>query len=147
MAVAEWEATEMESPAMKTLIATALFTLSIATAASTTAMAGDWTNSGMYNGYGASNMNSASSYSMRDSNGNLTMVNGQVTSAQYSQNSGAQSAYAGGVGMGGAETQTQATAIGNSLNVTVIGMHNTTIIDSSQINTGNQTATATVNSH
>jgi len=30
----------------------------------------------MYNGFGANNMNSASSYSMRDANGNLTMVNG-----------------------------------------------------------------------
>ena len=128
---------------MKTI--TALVVIALATA--TAARAGDWTNSGMYNGYGASNMNSAAAYSLRDPNGNLTMVNGQVTSAQYSANSGAQSAYAGGVGTGGAETQGQATAIGNSLNVTVIGMHNTTIIDSSQINTGNQTATATINSH
>ena len=143
MAVAEWGPTKLESPAMKTLIATALFTLTVATAA----QAGDWTNSGMYNGYGASNMNSQSAYSMRDPNGNLTMVDGRVTSAQYSQNSGAQSAYAGGVGMGGAENVGQATAIGNSLNVTVIGMHNTTIIDSSQINTGNQTATANINAH
>jgi holdfast attachment protein HfaA len=147
MAVAGWEATEMESPAMKKFAAIALFALASATAASTTAMAGDWTNSGMYNGYGASSMNSASAYSMRDANGNLTMVNGVPTSAQYSQNSGAQSAYSGGVGMGGAETQGQATAIGNSLNVTVIGTHNTTIIDSSQINTGNQTATASINAH
>ena len=106
-----------------------------------------WTNSAMYNGYGANNMNSASSYSMRDANGNLTMVNGQVTSAQYSANSGGQSAYAGGVGMGGANAYGQATAIGNSLNVTVIGSHNTTIIDSTQINTGNQTATAELNAH
>ena len=147
MAVAEWGPTEMESPAMIKITALVVFALTAATAASTTAMAGDWTNSGMYNGYGATSQNSASAYSMRDPNGNLTMVNGQVTSAQYSQNSGAQSAYSGGVGMGGAETQGQATAIGNSLNVTVIGMHNTTIIDSSQINTGNQTATASINSH
>ena len=133
----------MESPAMKKIAAIAFFALVVSTAA----QAGDWTNSGMYNGYGASNMNSASSYSMRDANGNLTMVNGVPTSAQYSANSGGQSAYAGGVGMGGAETQGQATAIGNSLNVTVIGTHNTTIIDSQQTNTGNQTATATLNSH
>ena len=142
MAVAEWGPTEMESPAMKKFAALVVFALATATAA----QAGDWTNSGMYNGYGATSQNSASAYSMRDPNGNLTMVNGQVTSAQYSQNSGGQSAYAGGVGMAGAETTGQATAIGNSLNVTVIGMHNTTIIDSSQINTGNQTATASINS-
>ena len=144
MAVAEWGPTELESPAMKPFAALVVFALTAATAA----QAGDWTNSGMYNGYGATNQNSASAYSMRDPNGNLTMVNGQVESAQYSQNSGGQSAYAGGVGMGGAGMVTgQATAIGNSLNVTVIGMHNTTIIDSSQINTGNQTASATINSH
>jgi holdfast attachment protein HfaA len=126
----------------KTLIVLTLIALG-----ASPALAGDWTNSGMYNGYGASNMNTASNYSMRDANGNLTMVNGQVTSAQYSANSGAQSAYAGGVGTGGANAYGQATAIGNSLNVTVIGSHNTTIIDSSQVNTGNQTATADLNTH
>ena len=48
---------------------------------------------------------------------------------------------------GAGPTYGQATAIGNSLNVTVLGSHNTTIIDSTQINNGNQTATATVNRH
>jgi holdfast attachment protein HfaA len=113
-----------------------------------TAWAGDWTNSGTYNGYGAGNMNSTSSYSMRDANGNLTMVNGQITPSIYSNASGSQYATAG-VGMAGAAGQAygQATAIGNSLNVTVVGMHNTTIIDNQQTNTGNQTATAAVNTH
>jgi holdfast attachment protein HfaA len=123
------------------------FTLTFAAfvLAATAAQAGDWTNSGMYNGYGAANQNAPSSYSMRDANGNLTMVNGQVTSSTYSSSSGAQYS-GGGVGMGGAgPTYGQATAIGNSLNVTVLGSHNTTIIDSSQINNGNQTATANVN--
>ena len=128
----------------KKMIALAVFAL---TASTMVAQAGDWTNASMYNGYGAATQNTASGYSMRDANGNLTMVNGQVTSAQYSNNSGGQSAYAGGVGTGSADAYGQATAIGNSLNVTVIGMHNTTIIDSSQINTGNQTATAELNSH
>jgi holdfast attachment protein HfaA len=115
--------------------------------AATAAEAGDWTNSAMYNGYGAANQNAASNYSMRDANGNLTMVNGQVTSSQYASQSGAQYA-GGGVGMGGAgPTYGQATAIGNSLNVVVLGSHNTTIIDSSQVNNGNQTATANVNRH
>jgi holdfast attachment protein HfaA len=117
------------------------------TASMASAQAGDWTSSAMYNGYGATSQNAPSSYSMRDANGNLTMVNGQITSAQYSQGSGAQYA-GGGVGMGGAgSAYGQATAIGNSLNVTVIGSHNTTIIDSSQINNGNQTATADLNQH
>ena len=63
------------------------------------------------------------------------------------QGSGAQSA-GGGVGTGGAgPTYGQATAIGNSLNVVVLGSHNTTIIDCQQINNGNQTATADLNRH
>jgi holdfast attachment protein HfaA len=112
------------------------------------AQAQTWTNSGMYNGYGANNMNSTSSYSMRDTNGNLTMVNGQLTPSIYSNASGSQFA-SSGVGTSGAagEAYGQATAIGNSLNVTVIGTHNTTIIDNQQTNTGNQTATAAVNTH
>jgi len=122
-------------------------TLTALVLAATAAQAGDWTNSSMYNGYGAANANAPSNYSMRDANGNLTMVNGQVTSSQYSSQSGAQYA-GGGVGMGGAgPTYGQATAIGNSLNVTVLGSHNTTIIDSTQINNGNQTATTNINRH
>ena len=123
------------------------FTLALAALAltATAAQAGDWTNSAMYNGYGAATQNAPSSYSMRDGNGNLTMVNGQVTSSTYAYASGAQYG-GGGVGTGGApQTYGQATAIGNSLNVTVIGSHNTTIIDSTQINNGNQTATANLN--
>jgi holdfast attachment protein HfaA len=114
----------------------------------TAAQAGDWTNSSMYNGYGTTSMNTASNYSMRDANGNLTMVNGQITPSTYSNASGSQYATAG-VGTSGASGQAygQATAIGNSLNVTVIGTHNTTIIDNQQTNNGNQTATASVNTH
>ena len=120
----------------------------LAAGISTAAEAGDWTNSAMYNGYGASTQNTPSDYSMRDANGNLTMVNGQVTSSSYSAaGAGSQSA-SSGVGMGGAGTAYgQATAIGNSLNVVVVGSHNTTIIDSQQVNTGNQTANATLNTH
>jgi holdfast attachment protein HfaA len=131
----------------KKFIALTLLALTAATAAPCVALAGDWTNSGMYNGYGASNQNTASGYSMRDANGNLTMVNGQVTSAQYQQGSGAQYA-GGGVGMGGAsQTSGQASAIGNELSVVVLGSHNTTIIDNQQTNNGNQTATTDVNRH
>src|ERR1700712_4073730 len=143
MAVALVMATEPETRAMTHMQKIAALAL-LALTASTAAQAQTWNNSASYNGYGATTQNQASAYSMRDANGNLTMVNGQVTSAQYSANSGAQSAYAGGVGMGGANAYGQATAIGNSLNVTVIGSHNTTIIDSSQINSGNQTATASL---
>jgi holdfast attachment protein HfaA len=146
MAVALLMATEPETRAMTHMQKILALTL-LALTASTAAQAQAWNNSAMYNGYGATTQNQASAYSMRDANGNLTMVNGQVTSAQYSANSGAQSAYAGGVGMGGAQSQEQATAIGNQLSVVVLGSHNTTIIDSSQVNTGNQTATADLSRH
>lgn len=130
----------------KTLIALTFLVLTTIVATDA-AWAGDWTNSSMYNGYGAASQNQASAYSMRDPNGNLTMVNGQVTSAMYQQGSGAQYA-GGGVGMGGAgSTVGQASAIGNQLSVVVLGNHNTTIINSSQINTGNQTAVADLNRH
>src|SRR4051812_468135 len=138
MAVALFGSTEIGKSAMrrsKTLIALTLLALST-TVVSTGAWAGDWTNASMYNGYGSANQNNASGYSMRDGNGNLTMVNGQVTSAQYQQGSGAQYA-GGGVGMGGAsQTYGQASAIGNQLSVVVLGSHNTTIIDSQQTNNG-----------
>ena len=131
-------------PYMTKIAAIALLAL----AAAPGAQAQVWTNSAAYNGYGASSMNAPSNYSMRDANGNLTMVNGQVTSANYGYSSGAQTAYAGGVGVGGAtSTFGQATAVGNQLNVVVVGTHNTTIIDSSQINNGNQTATADLSRH
>ena len=114
---------------------------------STAARAGDWTNSASYNGFGNTTQNTPSNFSLRDANGNLTVVNGQFVGSSYSTSSGAQSAYAGGVGMGGQPMSGQATAIGNSLNVVVVGNHNTTVVDSNQINTGNQTATAQLNSH
>ncbi len=111
------------------------------------ARAGDWTNSAMYNGYGTASQNQASGYSMRDANGNLTMVNGQVTSSTYQQGSGAQYA-GGGVGTGGSvSAYGQATAVGNQLSVVVLGSHNTTIVNSTQTNNGNQTATANLNTH
>lgn len=119
----------------------------LATSISGAAQAGDWTNSAAYNGYGAATQNQSSSYSMRDANGNLTMVDGRVTSSTYSQGSGAQWA-GGGVGGGGSlNAYGQATAIGNQLSVVVLGNHNTTIIDSTQVNNGNQTATANLNTH
>lgn len=115
--------------------------------AATAARAGDWTNSAMYNGTGVGMQNQASNYSMRDANGNLTLVNGQVAPSIYQQGSGAQYA-GGGVGMGGAgSTYGQANAIGNQLSVVVLGSHNTTIIDSTQINNANQTATTELNAH
>jgi len=116
---------------------------------STAAHAGDWTNSANYNGFGATTQNTPSNFSLRDANGNLTVVNGQFVGSSFSSSTGAQSAsaFGSGVGMqGGQAASGQATAIGNSLNVVVVGNHNTTVVDSSQINNGNQTATAELNS-
>src|SRR5580698_8523148 len=89
-------------------------TAGLAVAVAAQAQTSTWTNSAMYNGYGANNMNSASSYSMRDANGNLTMVNGQLQPSVYSNASGSQFSTAG-VGTAGAagEAYGQATAIGN----------------------------------
>ena len=130
-------------PRSQTAIALSLLVLNPALAAK----AGDWTNSAMYNGYGAGAQNQASNYSMRDTNGNLTLVNGQVAPSIYQQGSGAQYG-GGGVGMGGnPSTYGQANAVGNQLSVVVLGNHNTTIIDSTQINNGNQTATTDLNAH
>jgi holdfast attachment protein HfaA len=126
---------------------TGCFAFAFVALAASAADAGDWTNSSMYNGYGAASQNAPSNYSMRDGNGNLTMVNGQLTPSYYQAGSGAQYA-GGGVGMGGAgPTAAEASAIGNQLSVVVLGNHNTTIIDSTQINNGNQTATSNVNRH
>jgi holdfast attachment protein HfaA len=127
---------------IKTIAAFILLASLTATAAQ--AQAQNWNGASNYNGYGASTMNTSSNYSMRDANGNLTMVNGQLVGSNYSQTSGVQGG-ASGVGMQGAtSTYAQATAIGNSLNVEVVGTHNTTIIDTTQVNNGDQTATNTL---
>ena len=129
----------------KIIFAAANLALSLGASLSSAEAAADWTNSGMYNGYGMNSQNTPSSYSMRDANGNLTMVNGQVTPSSYSTNSGAQSASAGVGTQGAGAAYGQASAIGNSLNVVVVGSHNTTIINAEQTNNGNQTASVKIN--
>ena len=86
---------------------------------------------------------------MRDANGNLTMVNGQVTSSIYQQRSRRpvwrrRRRHAAVRG----QTYGQATAIGNSLNV-VVAREATTprSSNSTQTNNGNQTATTDLNAH
>ena len=147
MAVALFRLTNSEVIAMlhsKTFLALALLGALGATAAQAQA----WNNSANYNGYGASNQNTPSSYQLRDPNGNLTLVNGQFTGANYSSQSGTQNAssHGGGVGTSGAGAQYgQASAIGNALNVVVLGSHNTTVVDATQVNNGNQTASVELN--
>ena len=129
----------------KKILLTILFSLAAASAA----QASDYTNSGSYNGAGAT-LNTASNFNLRDSNNNMTMVNGQFTSSNFSSLSGGggvQSASAG-VGTGGAGSMSgQAEAIGNSLNVVTVGSNNTVIVNSAQTNNGNQTASVDVNRH
>ena len=113
------------------------------------AQAGDWSNSANYNGFGAATQNTPSNFSLRDANGNLSLVNGQFVGSSFSSATGVGAAnVAGGVGLPGTgQVSGQATAIGNSLNVVVVGSHNTTVVNSNQINNGNQTASAQLGGH
>ena len=121
-----------------------------------TALAGDFSNASTYNspyGLQAGQENQAPAPSLRDANGNLTVVNGQFTSANFGPSSGASAsatgaASASGVGTSGAGTAFGgATAIGNQLNVVTLGNNNTVVVNATQTNNGNQTATTTVNGH
>src|SRR5580693_1603678 len=133
-----------------------LVTALVALAAATSAQAGCYSSAGSYNtGYGMTpgEENAPINASLRDSNGNLTIVNGQFTSSSMSQQSGVQqmSTIGGGMGTigtvsnstaGGTSTSTStASAVGNSLNVVTVGNDNTVVVNSTQTNNGNQTAT------
>jgi holdfast attachment protein HfaA len=134
-------------PHSNTLPAKILAAAALAASLCGPAHAGDWSNSANYNGFGAATQNTPSNFSLRDANGNLTLVNGQFVGSSFSSATGVGATNAmGGVGMQAAGSVTgQATAIGNSLNVVVLGSHNTTVVDTTQINNGNQTATAQLN--
>ncbi len=145
-------------------MASRIQTVSLATAAllggivltGGTGTAGDYTNSSTYNtpfGLQAGQENQTPSPSLRDANGNLTVVNGQFTSANFGPSAGASASASGaasasGVGTSGAGTAFGgATAIGNQLNVVTLGNNNTVVVNATQTNNGNQTATTTVNGH
>jgi holdfast attachment protein HfaA len=117
------------------------------------AQAGDFSNAATYNSpidTAPGSENAPVDASIRDANGNLTIVNGQFTSAASAKafaQSGA-SALATGVGAGGSGAGfAGASAIGNALNVVTVGNNNTVIVDSQQTNNGNITANTTVNGH
>ena len=132
----------------------------VAAALSGAVEAADYSNSASYNspyGMSAGQENQTVNPSLRDSNGNLTVVNGQFTSSAVSQQTGVQSmgtmssgalaslgstaTSPGGLGAayGGA------TAIGNSLNVVTVGSNNTVVVNSTQTNNGNQSASVSLN--
>ena len=146
MAIAMRQASKTGFIAMRTVTIIAALALA-ANFAATAAQAQAWTNSGAYNGYGAMNQNTPANYSLRDQNGNLTMVDGQITSANFGMNQGGQTASAGVGTSGAGAAYGQAMAVGNQLNVTTIGFNNTVIVDSRQTNTGNQTAVVDLNNH
>jgi len=116
--------------------------------------AADYSSAASYNsGYGmtAGQENQAVNPSLRDANGNLTVVNGQFTSSSFSRQTGVQtmgtigSSTLSSLGTSNGTTFGSASAIGNSLNVVVVGNNNTTVVNSSQTNTGNVTATTNIN--
>jgi len=123
----------------------------------TGAEAGDFSTASTYNApYGmvAGQENAPPNASLRDANGNLTVVNGQFTSSNFGTSAGASASGSGagsassGAGTSGASsTMGAATAIGNQLNVVTLGNNNTVVVNATQTNNGNQTATNTVNGH
>ena len=146
-----------------------LVTAFAALATLSSAQAGCYNSAASYNspyGMTAGEENAPINASLRDANGNLTVVNGVFTSSTMSQQTGVQyssgvgasalsaslgnaasNALSTGAGFGGATTVGAATAIGNSLNVVTVGNDNTVIVNSTQTNNGNQTATVDVNGH
>lgn len=92
-------------------------------------------------GMAAGQENVAVSGSMRDANGNLVMQNGMINGGAWGATT-LNNQQGTGVGrMNGMG----ATAIGNQLNVTVVGSWNTVVVDSTQINNGDQTASTSLN--
>jgi holdfast attachment protein HfaA len=119
------------------------------------AEAADYSNAASYNspyGLAAGSENQAINPSLRDANGNLTVVNGQFTSSSFSRQTGVQSMgtissgtlASLGSGTSGA-SYGGATAIGNSLNVVTVGSNNTVVVNANQINNGSQSASVSIN--
>ena len=122
------------------------------------ANAGDYGSPGDYNnpyGMGSAQENAPIDPSLRDANGNLSVVNGVFTSSNMGQASVQQlstlgafntgsTLSTGGVGFGSGNIA-QAQAIGNQLNVVTVGSGNTVIVNSHQTNDGNQSATVNEN--
>lgn len=129
-------------------ICTAMTAAALATSSSGVATA-QMSNSASYNspyGMTQANENQTVDPSLRDSNGNLSVVNGQFTSSAMSQQSGVQGMSSlgtggSGVGFSTPASNSTATAIGNQLNVVTVGNWNTVVVNAQQTNNGNQTAT------
>lgn len=127
-----------------------------AAALSSAACAAEYNSAASYNspyGMTAGQENQAVNPSLRDANGNLTVVNGQFTSSSFSRQTGVQtmgtisssSLSSLGTSSGVGTSYGTASAVGNSLNVITVGNNNTVVVNSSQTNNGNQTATVSMN--
>ncbi|MGH7489250.1 MAG: holdfast anchoring protein HfaA [bacterium] len=105
------------------------------------AASGDYDQSSSYSvGYGMQpgEENAPISGSTRDENGNKVFVNGVATGSAYAVTDHIRTSGVGGAGTGAGSAT--ATAIGNALNVTVTGSWNTVIVNSKQVNNGDQNA-------
>lgn len=80
----------------------------------------------------------------RDQNGNRLIVDGRIITGDDLSSFSTSTLATGGQALSGAgffgQGYTQNSAIGNQLNVVTQGSFNTVIVDSTQINNGNQTA-------
>jgi holdfast attachment protein HfaA len=125
---------------LKTLLLAGIASATLATAA----FAGPYDQSANYNNpIGMSgSTNAPVNSSLRDANGNLEVVDGKITSSSFSEVGGVQGFNGGSSGVGGTSS---ATAIGNQLNVVTMGSNNIVIVDSTQINNGDQNANNNVN--
>jgi holdfast attachment protein HfaA len=121
--------------------------LCAATAHAQSASTGSSSMSGYRNGYGGSAGEYSNPVSVRttDANGNRVIVDGVIQNGTDQsvffarRTGGAGDSYAGAGGIG------SATAIGNNLQVSVVGDRNTVVVNSVQTNTGNVTATTVLN--
>ncbi|WP_019962351.1 holdfast anchoring protein HfaA [Woodsholea maritima] len=81
----------------------------------------------------------------RDANGNRIILNGVIQTGvgvQASAQARASGQAYGGVGSGSTLNQSSSLAVGNQLNVNVVGNYNTVIVNAKQINTGDVSAHA-----
>jgi holdfast attachment protein HfaA len=106
-------------------------------------------NSASYNaGYNrtADQENQAVNPTMRDANGNLVVVDGVIQAGQdqsvFSNTGAASGAFDAVAGVGGSGA---ATAFGNNLVVVTQGSNNTVIVNSRQVNSGNVSASSSLN--
>ncbi len=104
-------------------------------------------DSASYNaGYGrvAGQENQPVAYSLRDANGNLVVVDGVIDTGQGSSVFGNASASGVANVVSGVASSTAASAVANNLQVVTQGNYNTVIVNSTQNNSGNVTANASV---